>query len=377
MKTKLCSILIVLAAIAGVRRAAAQESRLFRISGPAATKITAFRNDGTMVWSNAQPGATYTVQTVSSLTGGSNWVNYVQIPTTIAVNTNLIMAFNPPTGMALIPAGSYTMGNSIHDGDITDANTVSVYVSAFYMDRNSVTYGLWQSVHNWATSHGYTFDDPGAGKASNNPVQTVNWYDCVKWCNARSELAGRTPAYYKSGVQTTNNIYRTGNIDLTNGCVNWTVAGYRLPTEAEWEKAARGGLSGQRFPWGDTISESRANYQGNTAAYPSYDTGPTGYNTNGMVGGMPYTCPVGLFAANGYGLYDTAGNIYDWCWDWYATSYAGGTDPRGPSSGSTRTFRGGCWSLTANYDRSANRRNFGATTVGDGLGMRCVMSPGP
>ena len=96
-----------------------------------------------------------------------------------------------------------------------------------------------------------------------------------------------------------------------------------------------------------------------------------------MIGGMPYTCPVGSFAPNGYGLYDMAGNIYDWCWDWYATSYAGGTDPRGPASGSNRTFRGGCFTLTANYDRTANRRNFGPTTVGDGLGFRCVLSPGP
>ena len=82
------------------------------------TKITAFRTDGTMVWSNAQPGATFTVQTASPLPGGTNWVDYVQIPTTNAVNTNLLMTFNPPAGMALIPeAGSYTMGNSIGDGE--------------------------------------------------------------------------------------------------------------------------------------------------------------------------------------------------------------------------------------------------------------------
>ena len=274
-----------------------------------------------MVWSNAQPGATFTVQTAALLTGGTNWVDYVQIPTTNGVNTNLIMAFNPPAGMALIPAGSYTMGNSIHDGDITDAATVGVYVSAFYLDSHSVTYGLWQSVYNWATSHGYSFDYPGLGKASNNPVQTVDWYDCVKWCNARSEMAQLTPCYYTSAGQTT--IYRTGDLDLGSTSVKWTVKGYRLPTEAEWEKAARGGLSGQRFPWGNIISESRANYQGDIAAYPSYDQGPTGYNPLGTNGGMPYTCAVGSFAPNGYGLYDMAGNIYDWCWDWYATTYAG------------------------------------------------------
>lgn len=374
MKTKLSYILIALALMAGVRPAAAQGAQYFRISGPAISRITALRTDGTMVWSNAQPGATFTVQTASSMAGGTNWVDYVQIPTTSSVNTNLLMSFNPPTGMALIPAGSYTMGNSIGDNDITDAGTVGVYVSAFYLDKNSVTYGLWQSVYNWATNHGYTFDYAGMGKASNNPVQTVDWYDCAKWCNARSEMAGLTPCYYTSAGQTT--VYRTGDIDLGNSWVKWTAKGYRLPTESEWEKAARGGLIGQRFPWGNTISESRADYQGDTADY-SYDLGPTGYNAIGMIGGSPYTCPVGTFAANGYGLYDMAGNIYDWCWDWYATSYAGGTDPRGPASGSARTFRGGCFTLTANYDRTANRRNFAPTADGDGLGLRCALSPGP
>ena len=373
MKAKLCLILIAPALFAGIQHIAAQGAQFFRISGPATTKITAFRNDGTMVWSNAQPGATFTVQTAWSMPGGTNWVDFVQIPTTNAVNTNLLMAFSPPGGMALIPAGSYTMGNSIGDDDITDAGTVGVYVSAFYMDSNSVTYGLWLSVCDWATNHGYTFDDVGMGKAANHPVQTVNWYDCVKWCNARSEMSGLTPCYYTSAGQTT--VYRTGDLGLSNSWVKWTGNGYRLPTEAEWEKAARGGLSGQRFPWGNIISESRASYDGDTAY--TYDLGPNGYNPLGVFGAMPYTCPVGSFAPNGYGLYDMAGNIYDWCWDWYATPYAGGTDPRGPTSGSNRTFRGGCWSLTANNDRTAARRNFAATTVGDGLGFRCVMSPSP
>jgi formylglycine-generating enzyme required for sulfatase activity len=373
MKTKLCSILIGLALMAGVRQAAAQGAQFFRISGPATTKITEFRNDGTMVWSNAQPGATFMVQTVSLIPGGSNWVDYVQIPTTNAVNTNLLMAFNPPAGMALIPAGSYTMGNSIGDSDITDANTNGAYVSAFYMDRNSVSLGLWQTVHTWATGHGYSFDDVGMGKASNNPVQTVNWFDCVKWCNARSEMASLTPCYYTTAGL--SNVYRTGDINLSNNWVKWTAKGYRLPTEAEWEKAARGGLSGQRFPWGNIISESRANYLGSSSF--TYDLGPTGYNPLGTNGGMPYSCPVGSFAPNGYGLYDMAGNIYDWCWDWYATPYAGGTDPLGPAAGANRTFRGGCWSLPASYDRTAARRDYGPTTTGDGLGFRCVQPPGP
>ena len=120
------------------------------------------------------------------------------------------------------------------------------------------------------------------------------------------------------------------NFDMTPN-VNWAANGYRLPTEAQWECAARGGFSGLRFPWGNTISESQANYYGDTTDY-SYDLGPNGYNTNFNYNGQPYTSPVGYFAANGYGLYDMAGNVDECCWDWYATPYGQPTttNPTGP-----------------------------------------------
>src|SRR5260370_37881099 len=105
MKSKLHSLFIVLALLAGINQAAAQGARFFRISGPAATTIMSFNRDGTMVWSNAQPG-TYTIQTVFSLhTEVTNWVDYIQDQFfTNSVNTNLVVDFNPPAGMALIPA---------------------------------------------------------------------------------------------------------------------------------------------------------------------------------------------------------------------------------------------------------------------------------
>jgi formylglycine-generating enzyme required for sulfatase activity len=164
-----------------------------------------------------------------------------------------------PTGMVLIPAGSFQMGNCMdpEEGWSDELPVHTVYVSAFYMDQTEVTKALWDEVYTWAIAHGYNFDFVGAGKGPNHPVHTVDWYDVVKWCNARSEREGRVPTYYTSAAKTT--VYRTGRIDVENDWVKWN-AGYRLPTEAEWEKAARGGLDGRRFPWGDTISHSQANY---------------------------------------------------------------------------------------------------------------------
>jgi formylglycine-generating enzyme required for sulfatase activity len=214
-------------------------------------------------------------------------------------------------------------------------------------------------------------------KASNQPVQTVNWYDCVKWCNARSQQAGLTPVYYTDAGLT--RIYKAA--DVLTPYVNWAANGYRLPTEAEWEKAARGGLPGQRFPWvGDTVSESQANYYGETASY-TYDFGPDGYNTNGLVGGSPYTSPVGSFAPNGYGLYDMAGNLLEWCWDWYApppypagSPYLGGTDPQGPVSSpyNTRVLRGGDWLGNAYSLHCAYRTDSILTQNAQEFGFRCV-----
>ena len=277
-----------------------------------------------------------------------------------------------PPGMALIPAGPFTMGRTSGD---TSGNAVptATTVSAFYMDVNEVTLSQWQSVYYWATSNGYDLA-AGAGKGPNHSVQTVSWYDVVKWCNARSEQAGRTPVYYTDDAQMT--IYKTGNVDVTNVQAKWTANGYRLPTEAEWEKAARGGRSGQRFPWGDTITQNLANYFGNTSSY-TYDLGPNGNNAIGSVGGTsPATSPVGSFAANGYGLNDMAGNVFEWCWDRYGTPYAGGTDPRGPATGSSRVVRGGGWHPYAYYARCADRDYYSPTGPYDFIGFRAVLPPG-
>jgi formylglycine-generating enzyme required for sulfatase activity len=153
-------------------------------------------------------------------------------------------------------------------------------------------------------------------------------------------MEGRIPAYYTNAEQTA--VYRTGRVDVRNDQVKWTT-GYRLATEAEWEMAARGGTTGRRYSWSDSngISHSRANY---------------GFDSNFQAGGMPYTSPVGYFAANAYGLYDMTGNVYAWCWDWGAPySSATQTNPRGPTTGSGRIIRGGGWAGYESDCRAAFR----------------------
>jgi formylglycine-generating enzyme required for sulfatase activity len=133
-------------------------------------------------------------------------------------------------------------------------------------------------------------------------------------------------------------------------------------------------MSGQRFPWGNTISQNLANYFGETG---NYDQGPDGLNAIGSVGGTsPATSPVGSFAANGYGLYDMAGNLLEWCWDWYGSPYAGGTDPHGATSGSFRVLRGGNWNYVANRARCASRSATYPDYALSRYGFRSVLAPG-
>jgi formylglycine-generating enzyme required for sulfatase activity len=287
--------------------------------------------------------------------------------------TVTVPAVTTPTGFSLIPSGSFTMGDA-NDG-ASDAPFHTVNVSAFYMAQNLVTKAQWDTVRTWAISNGYSDLAAGAGKASNHPVQTISWFQMVKWCNARSQQEGLTPVYFTDDAQTT--LYKTGQVNVTNVQVNWSANGYRLPTEAEWEKAARGGLSGKRFPWGYTISQSQANYYSSSSL--SYDlsgsVGTYNYHPTYATGGQPYTSPVGSFAANGYGLYDMAGNVLQWCWDWYETSATGTQpDPRGAISGTGRVFRGGSWRNFADSCRVAIRSHSNPSSKSNNLGFRVARS---
>ena len=264
----------------------------------------------------------------------------------------------------LIPAGAFVIGDPLGIGNADELPLHTNYLSAFYMDANVVTEALWDEVYQWALTNGYDFDNAGSGKDTNHPVVEVSWYDAVKWCNARSEKEGLEPAYCTDSSQT--NVFRSGQIDLDSSSVKWNT-GYRLPTEAEWEKAARGGAAGDNYPWQDTdqFSHTRAN----VLEDPIFGSGP-----------YPYTSPIGYFPPNGYGLYDMAGNVWEWCWDWYDAGWytsvaASANDTRGPDFGDYRVLRGGSWNDDYPSARCAMRGFDDASSSFNAYGFRCVKAP--
>ncbi|MCX6875858.1 MAG: SUMF1/EgtB/PvdO family nonheme iron enzyme [Verrucomicrobia bacterium] len=321
-------------------------------------------------------GANQTAGTAKVITwdAAADWAgNY---SATMRFRVNATDSEPPPDGFALIPAGPFQMGDQSSPlvGYSDERPVHTVQVSAFYLGKYEVTKEDWDAVRTWGLANGYTDLPAGNGsyasKGANHPVHSIDWYAMVKWCNARSQKDGLTPCYTVSGAT-----YKTGSSDAV--ACNWAANGYRLPTEAEWEKATRGGVAGKNFPWGtDTITHSQANYcvysSNGTTNYYAYDLTPRpGYSTTAYyhptyaVGGSPYSSPVGSFAPNGYGLYDMAGNMWEWCWDWFG-SYAAGwqTDPRGPATGSYRVFRGGCWLSDSDRARCA-LRNYNYPTYAD------------
>lgn len=120
--------------------------------------------------------------------------------------------------MAFIPAGPSLMGNCMdtNEGSWWELPVHTVMVSAFYMDKCEVSKQLWDDVYLWAILNGYDFDHDGSANSPTHPVQNVNWYDCVKWCNARSEMEGLTPCYCQNRKKTT--VYRTGLNNIGNNC---------------------------------------------------------------------------------------------------------------------------------------------------------------
>jgi formylglycine-generating enzyme required for sulfatase activity len=291
------------------------------------------------VGANVTPGTNLRV----TWNAGLDWNNQTSAQTKFRIRASDLLP--DLADFSVIPSGNFTMGDTL-DG-MTDAPPHVVNVSAFYMQKKETTKAEWDDVRAWGLLNGYTDLAVGAGTAADHPVASVSWYDTVKWCNARSQKDGLTPCYYTDAAQTI--IYKTGGTDIDNTMVKWSAKGYRLPTEAEWEKAARGGLSGKRYPLGDSITTSDANY-------------------NSSFG----VAVVGSYAPSGYGLYDMAANVWEWCWDWYGTyPMALETDPAGPS-GSNRVIRSGALDGSADFCRVAFRHTYSPGGTRFSIGFRTV-----
>jgi len=256
--------------------------------------------------------------------------------------------------MVLIPAGTFQMGDHFNEGQSDELPLHTVYVQAFCMGKCEVTnaqYRQFDSAHDSGTQEGHSFN------GDDQPVVLVSWWDAVRYCNWRSDLDGLGVCYDES----------TGYCDLAE-------KGYRLPTEAEWEYAARGGSVGQRYVWGDGLPPSgAANLADETARtyWPWWNT------FEGYDDGFAVTAPVGTFSPNGYGLHDMAGNALEWSNDWYDAdyySYSPSADPQGPSSGTRRVLRGGSGDCNPYDSRVSNRFKVDPTARWSRIGFRVSRS---
>lgn len=216
--------------------------------------------------------------------------------------------------MVRVEGGTFRMGATAEQEDeaYNEKPVHSVTLSSYYIGKTEVTQALWQAVMG---------SNPSYLKGTNLPVECVSWNDCQEFIQKLNSLTGRN---------------------------------FRLPTEAEWEFACRGGNNSRGYKY------SGSNNLGSVAWYD----GNSGSKTH----------PVGTKAPNELGIYDMSGNVWEWCSDWYAdyTSYSQ-TDPTGPQSGAGRVTRGGCWGGSAGYCRSSNRLFGGPTFSGYYLGLRLAL----
>lgn len=244
---------------------------------------------------------------------------------------------DPGPDFVRIPAGTFTMGSPLGELGRQSGETQHqvTLTKAFYMSKYEVTEELWDSVLGNGIS------------TSQRPRGGVSWFEALQFCNAMSIRDGRTPAYVGSG---------------TNWTWNSAASGYRLPTEAEWEYACRAGT-------GTATANGAVTVTG--CAFDAVLTGLAWYCNNSASASHD----VAMKQANPWGLHDMHGNILEWCWDWYgAYSSQSATDPNGPSTGTIRIMRGGCWRDVTEFVRAAHRHTIPPADVEDFFGVRLVVS---
>lgn len=234
--------------------------------------------------------------------------------------TSAVYVIRPvlPGDMVLVNSGTFQMGSTTGDTDEQPVHNVTL--SNFYIGKYEVTQREWLEIMGTNPSQ-FLGDDL-------RPVDLVKWYDAVKFCNKKSIQEGLTPCYSKDN--STNPDNWTGNPETDESWANitcdWTANGYRLPTEAEWEFASKGGNSTQHFTY------SGSNNIGEVAWYSS--------NSNGR------SQSIGRKSPNELGIFDMTGNLFEWCWDFYNDySATNQNNPTGPVSGTYRVVRGASWNV--------------------------------
>ncbi|MDR2941227.1 MAG: formylglycine-generating enzyme family protein [Treponema sp.] len=299
--------------------------------------------------------------------------------TAIAVTTALFFAGcsessdNPKNSsnieMVRIPGGSFQMGDTKNEGHSYEKPVHKVTLTGFYMGKYPVTEAQYQAVMG---SNPSSYDDgldrePATGEVqANRPVERVSWYNAIVFCNKLSMAENLSPAYSISG---STNPADWGSVPTSNNST-WDAVtivsgskGYRLPTEAQWEYAAKGGNGSP-----GNYSYSGSNTVGEVAWFNENSE-----KTNNEDGNRDLVMhEVGKKLPNGLGLYDMSGNVWEWCWDWYGEYPSEAqTNPTGVASGSTRVIRGGAFFELAVYARSVSR-SYGPNPWNNIIGFRLV-----